>query len=112
MPVPLKPWIRTTSVRPAADTVVVDAVHMLGGLTAPGRRVVGVLADSRDSFSIDELAERTGADDIPEILAYLNQVAEAFGYQPAVGFEEGLKRTVDWYKDAFARQLKEGAPVS
>jgi hypothetical protein len=29
-----------------------------------------------------------------------------------VGFEEGLKRTVAWYREAFARRVKEDVPVS
>ena len=36
---------------------------------------------------------------------------EAFGYEPLVGFEEGLKRTVDWYREAFAEQAAKGATV-
>ena len=33
---------------------------------------------------------------------------DAFGYKPLVGFEEGLRRTVKWYK----QQMKEAAPQS
>jgi UDP-glucose 4-epimerase len=50
--------------------------------------------------------------DITDSEADISAAREAFGYKPLVGFEEGLKRTVDWYREAFARQLKEGAPVS
>ena len=50
--------------------------------------------------------------DITDSQADISAAQEAFGYEVVVEFEEGLKRTVAWYQDAFARQLKEGAPVS
>ena len=40
--------------------------------------------------------ERTG--DIQNSLADISAAREAFGYEPQVGFREGLVRTVDWYK--------------
>jgi len=50
--------------------------------------------------------ERTG--DIQNSLADISSAREAFGYEPLVGFEEGLRRTVEWYK----QQLKEAATQS
>jgi UDP-glucose 4-epimerase len=35
--------------------------------------------------------------DVRDSLADISAAAEAFGYRPAVGFEEGLQRTVEWY---------------
>ena len=49
--------------------------------------------------------------DVTDSEADISAARGAFGYEPVVGFEEGLKRTVDWYRDAFARQPKEGAPI-
>ena len=40
--------------------------------------------------------ERTG--DIKHSLADISLAQELLGYQPRVSFEEGLKRTVDWYR--------------
>jgi len=40
--------------------------------------------------------EREG--DIKHSLADIARAKEAFGYDPKVSFEEGLRRTVDWYK--------------
>jgi UDP-glucose 4-epimerase len=40
--------------------------------------------------------ERTG--DVQDSLADISAAREAFGYQPLVSFEEGLRRTVEWYK--------------
>jgi nucleoside-diphosphate-sugar epimerase len=39
---------------------------------------------------------RTG--DIQNSLADITAAREAFGYKPLVSFEEGLRRTVEWYK--------------
>ena len=40
--------------------------------------------------------------DVLDSLADVSAAREAFGYQPLVGFEEGLRRTVAWYREAFA----------
>ena len=47
---------------------------------------------------------RTG--DIQDSLADISAAREAFGYEPKVEFEEGLRRTVEWYK----QQQNEAAP--
>jgi len=44
--------------------------------------------------------ERTG--DIQNSLADISAAREAFGYEPKVGFEEGLRRTVVWYREQYA----------
>jgi UDP-glucose 4-epimerase len=43
---------------------------------------------------------RTG--DVKHSLADISRAKAAFGYQPTVNFEEGLRRTVEWYKQSFA----------
>ncbi len=40
--------------------------------------------------------ERSG--DVRDSLADISAASEAFGYAPRVGFEEGLRRTVEWYQ--------------
>ena len=47
---------------------------------------------------------RTG--DIENSLADISAAREALGYEPRVGFEEGLRRTVEWYK----QQMKVAVP--
>jgi UDP-glucose 4-epimerase len=42
--------------------------------------------------------ERAG--DILHSLADISAAREALGYEPAVNFEQGLQRTVDWYRGA------------
>jgi nucleoside-diphosphate-sugar epimerase len=55
--------------------------------------------------------ERDG--DIKHSLADISRAQQAFGYRPKVNFEEGLRRTVDWYKkqESVVRSL-ESAPKS
>jgi nucleoside-diphosphate-sugar epimerase len=43
--------------------------------------------------------ERTG--DVKNSQASIQAAQEAFGYAPVVGFEEGLKRTVEWYQQQY-----------
>jgi UDP-glucose 4-epimerase len=50
--------------------------------------------------------------DITDSEADISAAREAFGYAPAVGFEEGLKRTVEWYLDAFGRPTTESMQTS
>jgi nucleoside-diphosphate-sugar epimerase len=40
--------------------------------------------------------ERAG--DVRDSLADISAARQAFGYEPEVGFREGLRRTVDWYR--------------
>jgi nucleoside-diphosphate-sugar epimerase len=42
------------------------------------------------------------AGDIRNSLADISAAREAFGYDPKVTFEEGLRRTVAWYKEQYA----------
>jgi len=39
--------------------------------------------------------------DVRDSLADISASKKAFGYVPQVGFAEGLRRTVDWYRDNF-----------
>jgi UDP-glucose 4-epimerase len=41
--------------------------------------------------------------DVLDSLADISAAHDAFGYKPLVGFEEGLRRTVEWYRRAFAK---------
>ena len=47
----------------------------------------------------------TRAGDVRDSLADISQLHAAVGYVPSVGFEEGLQRTVTWYKDNLTRSL-------
>jgi nucleoside-diphosphate-sugar epimerase len=53
--------------------------------------------------------ERVG--DVKVSLADISAAREAFGYEPLVRFEEGLRRTVEWYKEEFLRASNDAATV-
>lgn len=42
------------------------------------------------------------AGDVRDSLADISAAREAMGYVPRIGFEEGLRRTVAWYREEFA----------
>jgi nucleoside-diphosphate-sugar epimerase len=44
------------------------------------------------------------AGDVRDSLADVSAAREAMGYIPQVGFEEGLRRTVEWYREEFAAE--------
>lgn len=60
-------------------------------------------------FRGEALYEPSRTGDVKHSLADITAAWEAFGYQPTVGFKEGLKRTVAWYREQLS--LSEGAPA-
>ncbi len=54
------------------------------------------------SGNVKYAEERTG--DIKHSLADVSPAERAFGYKPQVDFEEGLRRTIEWYKAGFRLQ--------
>ncbi len=101
-------------------TYIANAVSAnLLALEAPAEKVAGrvfnVACGQRislnDTYRL--LAQITGytapplytgprAGDIRDSLADISAAREAFGYNPAVSFEEGLARTVDWCREQIA----------
>ena len=65
-------------------------------------RVLAELLDFRESPIYGP--PRTG--DISNSLADISAAREAFGYEPAISFEEGLRRTVAWYREEYEREVK------
>jgi nucleoside-diphosphate-sugar epimerase len=53
--------------------------------------------------------ERVG--DVKVSIADISAAREAFSYEPSVRFEEGLRRTVEWYKEEFSRASADTAAV-
>jgi nucleoside-diphosphate-sugar epimerase len=47
--------------------------------------------------------------DVKHSLADLVQIEKHLGYKPTVNFEEGLRRTVDWYREQSARMAKQAS---
>jgi len=60
-----------------------------------------VLADLLD-FKEEPIYGPNRAGDIQNSLADITAARTAFGYNPAVSFEEGLRRTIEWYKEQYA----------
>jgi nucleoside-diphosphate-sugar epimerase len=57
------------------------------------------------SGAVEYAAERKG--DIKHSLADISRAQQKLGYQPLVNFEEGLRRTVDWYRNSEVAKQKE-----
>ncbi len=64
-------------------------------------RVIAALLGS--GLHAEHGPERPG--DVKESLASIAAAVDSFGYLPSVGFEEGLRRTVDWYKGQVTANL-------
>ena len=54
---------------------------------------------------VEYAAERTG--DIKHSLADISRAQQKLGYRPLVDFEEGLRRTVEWYRKSEAANKRE-----
>jgi nucleoside-diphosphate-sugar epimerase len=69
---------------------------------ATGRRVTlnetFKLLQNLTSYNGSPLHDAERGGDIKHSLADISQAEQCLGYKPAVGFEEGLRRTVDWYR--------------
>lgn len=59
-----------------------------------------VLAQLLD-FPQDPIYGPPRAGDVRDSHADISAARDAFAYQPRVGFEEGLRRTVDWYRSQY-----------
>lgn len=121
-----RPTINGTGEQGRDFTYVANAVSAnLLAAEAPADRVAGrvfnvacgerhtlnetfrVLAELLD-FDEQPIYGPDRAGDIQNSLADISAAQEAFGYRPAVGFREGLRRTVEWYRGAHA---KHSAPM-
>jgi len=65
------------------------------------RRIIGFQGQAKYA------PERTG--DVKHSLADISLAQKHLGYAPEVGFEEGLRRTVEWYSQKAAAQAVEAA---
>jgi nucleoside-diphosphate-sugar epimerase len=69
---------------------------------ATGRRVTlnetFKLLQNLTSYNGSPLHDAERGGDIKHSLADISQAEQCLGYKAAVGFEEGLRRTVDWYR--------------
>jgi UDP-glucose 4-epimerase len=93
----------------------------LAAAVAPAEKVAGrvfnIACGGRHTLNkvFRTMAELTGytgkpnygpprAGDVMDSQADISAAHEAFGYEPIIGFEEGLRRTVEWYKQTLAEK--------
>jgi nucleoside-diphosphate-sugar epimerase len=67
-----------------------------------------ILADLLD-FTEGPIYGPPRAGDIANSLADISAAREAFGYEPKISFEEGLRRTVAWYREQYAAKPVAGS---
>ena len=64
-----------------------------------------VLLAKLSGTSLETKYEPPRDGDIRDSQADISQARDLLQYEPAVGFEDGLSRTLDWYKEAQAKSL-------
>lgn len=80
--------------------VAVGRSHTLNELVAALRALLG--SDLEAEYG----APRAG--DVPESLADISLARELIGYNPSIGFEEGLRRTIEWIAERRPRSTPAG----
>jgi UDP-glucose 4-epimerase len=101
---------------------VVEANILAGRAPGAGGESVNVGCGSRISLLdiIERLEALLGhrverrhtparAGDVPHTLADVSHAKRVLGYEPLVGFDEGFRRTVDYFKTWFASQRPKGS---
>jgi UDP-glucose 4-epimerase len=90
---------------------VVDAVLRAADTPGVGGQVFNVATNSRISLNqllatlkkifgstVEPIYEPARKGDIHDSQADISKAARLLGYQPTIGLEEGLRKTVDWYR--------------
>ncbi|MFC8831357.1 dTDP-glucose 4,6-dehydratase [Streptomyces sp. NPDC057137] len=73
--------------------------HIGGGRELTNRELVGMLLDACGARwdSVERVADRKGHD--RRYALSIDKIRDELGYAPRIPFEEGLARTVAWYRD-------------
>jgi nucleoside-diphosphate-sugar epimerase len=58
------------------------------------------------NYTGEAIHDAPRAGDVKHSLADISAAKEAFGYQPNIGFQEGLRRTVEWYRHCNAAEAE------
>jgi UDP-glucose 4-epimerase len=90
-----------------ADKVAGRVFNVACGERHTVNEIVRILSDLLD-FKQAPIYGPPRAGDIRDSLADISAARDAFGYQPLVGFEEGLRRTVAWYREQYAAAPADG----
>jgi nucleoside-diphosphate-sugar epimerase len=94
---------------------VVDGVLRAAETPGVGGEVFNVATNNRTSLNqllatlkkifgsnVEPIYRETRAGDVHDSQADISKAQKLLGYQPTVGLEEGLRKTVDWYQTANA----------
>jgi len=84
-----------------ADKIAGRVFNVACGERHTVNKTFGILAEILD-FEQQPIYGPPRTGDIRDSLADISAAREAFGYQVAVSFEEGLRRTVEWYRQHYA----------
>lgn len=57
---------------------------------------------------ISQLPDQAG--DVPYTCADLRKAARLLGYEATVQFDEGIRRTAEWYREAYGKKIKDICP--
>ncbi len=99
------------AIRAALEKGAPGEVYNIGGARAlPNRRVVEMILDAlgKPRSLMMEVADRPGHDRRYAITT--EKLEKTTGWRPQVGFEEGLERTIRWYREnkAWVAHVKSG----
>jgi dTDP-glucose 4,6-dehydratase len=99
------------AIRAALEGGAPGEVYNIGGSRAlPNRRVVELILDAlgKPRSLMREVADRPGHDRRYAITT--EKLEKATGWRPQVGFEEGLERTIRWYREntGWVARIKSG----
>ncbi len=84
-----------------ADAVAGRVFNVACGERHTLNKTFQVLADLLD-FKEQPIYGPPRTGDIQDSLADISAAREAFGYSPNISFEEGLRRTVEWYRQQYS----------
>jgi dTDP-glucose 4,6-dehydratase len=91
-----------------------EVYHIGGGTELTNKELTARLLDACGAGwdRVDYVSDRKGHD--RRYALDITKISEELGYAPAVGFDEGLAATVDWYRDnrAWWEPLKQRAELS
>jgi UDP-glucose 4-epimerase len=93
----------------AGNLLAADAAHVSGRVLnmAAGRSItlLGMVADLNRLLGtkVEPEFAPPRAGDIRESLADITQARQCLGYEPSVSFEEGLRRSIDYYRSVIGR---------
>jgi nucleoside-diphosphate-sugar epimerase len=81
------------------DSAVDGAVNIGSGVATPVRRVVELIAAATSAPELVRWGDvPTRADDPPVLVADVSRLREEVGWQPRFSAEEGIERTVAWWR--------------